>query len=100
MKKVVIGLILAVAATSSFADTEAECIEKGRGYEKEAEVTVKPSVIVRCQRTPEAFSFFKPFCVNYAKRDQVRREKASDPDMLKTLEKIWKEEAKKYPVCK
>jgi hypothetical protein len=98
MKKALIVALMMVVC-SAWADTETECITKGKAYENEAGVTVKPSVETRCKRTPGAFAYFKPFCVDLTRRAEIRKEYSKNPGLLRSLEVEWKKADKKYPKC-
>ncbi len=102
MKRFLIALnivIWSIVAVEANASTMNQCVAKGRAYEQEAGVTVRPAVEVRCQRTLTAFDSFTPYCIDLRKRDQVRRENANNPSRLLLLEEIWADADKKYSKC-
>ena len=119
--KLILALMIAVALTAcgekkaegpSFKEQRetqvSRCIGYGVAYFKEIDAYPKlhdgrsADVVAkeRCERQPAtAFTEPKPFCIDYAKRDQIRKEQASNPKLLKALEQTWKEQEEKYPVC-
>jgi hypothetical protein len=98
--KTLIFVSLITLSTVASATTYDQCVQKGRAYEKEAGVFVKPAVEVRCERVKTSFDFYKPYCIDLKKREEIRKEKAkSNPSLLESLEVEWKKADKQYPKC-